>query len=233
VNTLKSSNDEAAEISAKTAKQPHRGRNTKRTGELSEAAFLLKAESLGFKLAKPWGDSERYDFILDNGRRLWRIQVKCTAYLRLGGYDVQPVHTDRAHKSAYTPDDIDFLVAHIIPLDVWYVVPIEAMGPGMSLRFYPEGNCKHPRFEKYREAWHLLGPPKNQPAENLQKLLSENPDNPLCTSVSSLLKNEPETNLEPEEEEGEEPEITQEPQQPQLKWTPIWRPIWNPKIFGR
>src|SRR5437870_6319042 len=39
--------------------------NTKRKGELSEAAFLLKAASLGFGVAKPWGDSERYDFILD------------------------------------------------------------------------------------------------------------------------------------------------------------------------
>ena len=40
--------------------------NTKRKGELSEAAFLLKAAGLGFGVAKPWGDSERYDFILDS-----------------------------------------------------------------------------------------------------------------------------------------------------------------------
>src|SRR5437588_7878910 len=40
--------------------------NTKRKGELSEAAFLLKAAGLGFGGAKPWGDSERYDFILDS-----------------------------------------------------------------------------------------------------------------------------------------------------------------------
>ena len=42
-------------------------RNPKRTGELSEAAFMLKARTLGFNPAKPWGDSERYDFILDTG----------------------------------------------------------------------------------------------------------------------------------------------------------------------
>jgi len=44
-------------------------KNTKRTGERSEAAFLYKASQLGFGVAKPWGDSERHDFILDNGRR--------------------------------------------------------------------------------------------------------------------------------------------------------------------
>ncbi len=53
--------------------------NSKRTGELSEAAFLHKAVGLGFKVTKPWGDSERYDFVLDSGRRLWRVQIKCTA----------------------------------------------------------------------------------------------------------------------------------------------------------
>ena len=52
--------------------------NTKRTGERSEAAFLHKASSLGFGVARPWGDSERYDFILDNGRQLLRIQTKAT-----------------------------------------------------------------------------------------------------------------------------------------------------------
>jgi PD-(D/E)XK nuclease superfamily protein len=46
--------------------------NPKRCGELSEAAFLLKATEQGFLVAKPWGDSERYDFIVDSGTRLWR-----------------------------------------------------------------------------------------------------------------------------------------------------------------
>jgi hypothetical protein len=36
----------------------------KRKGEAVELAFMLKAVSLGFGVAKPWGDSERYDFIL-------------------------------------------------------------------------------------------------------------------------------------------------------------------------
>src|ERR1700678_4160911 len=52
---------------------PPRRPNTKQTGERSEAAFLHRASGLGFGVAKPWGDSLRYDFILDNGERLWRI----------------------------------------------------------------------------------------------------------------------------------------------------------------
>ena len=45
-------------------------RHTKRRGELAEAAFLAKAASMGIGVAKPWGDSERYDFIIDVGGRL-------------------------------------------------------------------------------------------------------------------------------------------------------------------
>jgi hypothetical protein len=48
----------------------------KRRGEAAESVFLAKAVSMGFGVAKPWGDSERYDFILDSGRPLWRVQVK-------------------------------------------------------------------------------------------------------------------------------------------------------------
>jgi hypothetical protein len=39
--------------------------NTKRRGELAELAFTLKAASLGFGVSKPYGDSERYDVIVD------------------------------------------------------------------------------------------------------------------------------------------------------------------------
>src|SRR5260370_10656458 len=40
--------------------------NTKRTGESSEAPFLYQASQRLFAISKPFGDSERYDFILTN-----------------------------------------------------------------------------------------------------------------------------------------------------------------------
>src|SRR5579872_4765254 len=95
-------------------------RNPKRTGELSEAAFMLKAGILGFNPAKPWGDSERYDFILDTGPRLWRVQLKCTEVMRARGFDVQPIYSIYGQgKVVYTADEIDLLAVHIVPLDVW------------------------------------------------------------------------------------------------------------------
>jgi hypothetical protein len=132
-------------------------RNTKRTGELSEAAFLLKAETLGLHTTKPWGDSERYDFILDNGRRLWRVQVKSTEVVRARGYDVQPTYSIYGKgKIAYTADDIDILAVHIPPLDTWYLIPVEAFTPRKSLRLYPDIPCKCAEWEAYRQAWNIV-----------------------------------------------------------------------------
>ncbi len=48
----------------------------KRLGEVAEAAFLARASDLGFGVAKPWGDSDPYDFIVETGGRLWKVQVK-------------------------------------------------------------------------------------------------------------------------------------------------------------
>ncbi|HEX4808546.1 MAG TPA: group I intron-associated PD-(D/E)XK endonuclease [Bryobacteraceae bacterium] len=39
--------------------------NTKRRGELAELGFTLKAARLGFGVSRPFGDSERYDAIVD------------------------------------------------------------------------------------------------------------------------------------------------------------------------
>jgi hypothetical protein len=142
---------------SRVAPESKKARNSKRTGELAEAAFLHKAVGMGFRVTKPWGDSERYDFVLDSGRRLWRVQIKCTAVERAGGYHIQPIHfVYGKNKVVYTADDIDVLAALVIPLDVWYIVPVAVLAAGTSLRLYPDDGCKTARFEKYREGWELF-----------------------------------------------------------------------------
>src|SRR5712692_887625 len=59
---------------------------TKRRGEVAEAAFLYKAASLGYSVSKPWGESDRYDFILDTGSHRWRVQVKSAHTSAINGY---------------------------------------------------------------------------------------------------------------------------------------------------
>jgi hypothetical protein len=128
----------------------------KRQGELSEMAFALKAVELGFGISQPIGDSRRYDFILDSGQHLWRIQVKSTGGVHDRGYIINAYWASKGHVP-YTADQIDFLVAYVISLGVWYIIPVEAFAPRTSLPLYPDPDSKVVgRYEKYREAWGLL-----------------------------------------------------------------------------
>lgn len=141
-----------------------RRRNPKRLGEMSQAAFLAKAQSLGFGLALPWGDSEKYDFVVwarPEGELL-RVQVKATGRLNRGGYDVQPVYSTRGEgKKTYTARDIDVLAARVVieseEREIWYLLPIAALGGVKSLRFFPDLKSRNPQWEGYREAWEWLG----------------------------------------------------------------------------
>jgi hypothetical protein len=128
----------------------------KRRGEVSELAFFYKAASLGFGVAKPWGDSERYDFILDSGQRLWRVQVKSGCYHRKRCYDLHG-KCGNHEKTQYTSEEIDIFVAYLVPIDVWYVIPVEKIKK-KSLLFYPYGGDRCGHYEQYREAWSLMAP---------------------------------------------------------------------------
>jgi hypothetical protein len=137
-------------------------RNAKAKGDLAELAFLYKAASLGFGVAQPYGDKERYDFILDSGERFWRVQVKSTFCVEAdhSGYIVKACPSATKYKvKLYRADEIDFFAAYIVPLGIWYVVPVNQLGPHRFMRFYPSG-CRSGGgcFEVFREAWHLMAP---------------------------------------------------------------------------
>ena len=52
--------------------------NFKQRGEWVELLFMTVAAGLGFTVAKPFGDSARYDVIVENLGRFLRMQVKST-----------------------------------------------------------------------------------------------------------------------------------------------------------
>jgi hypothetical protein len=130
-------------------------------GELIELAFLHKAVSLGFAVAKPYGDSERYDFIVDYrdsiDRKLLRVQVKSTALLHQGCYRIWCAHTlTRRSRAAYSLRQIDFLVAYIIPENAWYVFPIAVIKTRTCIKLFTHHRETKSRYEEFREAWQLM-----------------------------------------------------------------------------
>jgi hypothetical protein len=129
----------------------------KRQGDLAEARFLAKASSMGFGVAKPWGD-ERYDFILDSGYCFWRMQVKSTRFRGPRGYTVTVAGGSLA---PYDESEIDFLVAYLVPEDAWYIIPVRMLKGRSTLTFRPTGKGTS-RWEKFREGWCQMACPYDE-----------------------------------------------------------------------
>src|SRR5574337_1688207 len=127
----------------------------KQIGELAEARFLAKATGLGFKVARPFGESRSYDFIVEAKGKLHRVEVKsaCTIW-RGGGYTVNTTY-DRLGRP-YTVSEADFIAAHVIPVDAWYIIPMARLRGLTGLRVYPEKVGTRSRWERFREAWELM-----------------------------------------------------------------------------
>ncbi|HSZ02736.1 MAG TPA: group I intron-associated PD-(D/E)XK endonuclease [Terriglobales bacterium] len=147
----------------KTARR--RWNTTKCRGELSEYAFVYKAASLGFGVARPYSEGERFDFILisrgwPEGDKLWRIQVKSTRAFLGDLYRVMAQRRSRGRWVTYLPTEVDFIIAHVVPEDSWFVIPIRDIIGRMNLLFTPMGKPQKGKLDAYREAWHLLRPPK-------------------------------------------------------------------------
>jgi hypothetical protein len=134
--------------------------DNKHSGEVAEMVFLRKASSMGFGVAKPWADGERYDFVVRAGRLFWRVQVKSVRSKRPERKHYR-VTTTNWLKIPYTADEIDFLAAYIFPEDAWYIFPVAFVENRTILCVSP--NLKESLTQKYREAWKLM----EQPASDL------------------------------------------------------------------
>jgi hypothetical protein len=123
-------------------------------GEIAEAEFVAKAVSEGFVVAKPWGDSNPYDFIVNERRNFWRVQVKSAHVVGKDG-----TCSFRAHDGelrSYSAEDIDALVAYAKPAEAWYVFPVRVVEGLKSLKLYPGSRKKRSKYERWREAWEVL-----------------------------------------------------------------------------
>jgi hypothetical protein len=128
----------------------------KQLGEIAEAEFIAKAVGMGFVVAKPWGDSEPYDFIVNPKRSFifWRVQVKSAHVVGADGGCSFRAHDH--NQRSYTAEDIDALVVYARPMKAWYVMPVRVVEELKSLMLYPESRGKKSRFEKWREGWETL-----------------------------------------------------------------------------
>ncbi len=125
-------------------------------GEWVELQFMARAAGMGFRIAKPLGDSYRWDIVVEHEFGFHRVQVKSTSQRVDNGY-ICGSHSSKDR--IYTADQIDFLAVYVIPEDVWYIIPISALSGTYHAYLNPHPRRVPGKFEKYREAWDLLRQP--------------------------------------------------------------------------
>jgi hypothetical protein len=138
----------------------------KRKGECGEAFVLWRAFALGFNVGMLWGDAAQFDFILEWGGRLSRIQVKAAfqpSQDRCNRYVFRTTSRGDA-RVTYTQKDTDFLVCVIPPLGLSYVIPIAEIGKRQKQLYVYPGDARGEKrrvrggknYGKFLERWDLL-----------------------------------------------------------------------------
>lgn len=123
----------------------------KRRGEWAELRFMTRAAEHGLCVSKPWGETSHYDFVVETGGRLLRVQVKSSSSTRGRKY-LCGVHPTRG---VYAADSFDFIAAYLVPEDLWYIIPSDVIAGKEAIMISPD--LEGAKYAKYREAWDLLG----------------------------------------------------------------------------
>jgi len=102
--------------------------NSKAKGEISEGHVIAHLLKLGYSVSMPFGDNQRYDLILDDGDRLWRVQVKTARYHRgCLVFSAASVNGFTGRKTSYR-GQADLFLAYSPHTDKVYRVPVDDAG---------------------------------------------------------------------------------------------------------
>lgn len=119
--------------------------NSKEKGNLTELQCITAVYEIGYKVAIPYGENSRYDFILDTGERLLKIQCKTSHSDDKDKFKFSCRSTRvNAHgniSKGYSKDEIDYFATFYN--GKCYLVPIEECGAQKILRYcYPSNGQK-------------------------------------------------------------------------------------------
>ena len=113
---------------------------TKIKGNLVELQCIMKFMSMGFECSMPYGDSAKYDIIVDIGDELLRVQCKKSRWIDNKNSIIfscvsQTTNTQKTTRHSYTGKQIDYFAT--CWEDNVYLVPVDECSQSKSLRITP------------------------------------------------------------------------------------------------
>lgn len=121
---------------------------SKELGLISEMRFELAATLRGFTVSKPQGDNSPYDFILDTGGRLLRVQVKSSGHKDKQGRLNFNLKAGSTNTRVYTAAQVHFFALHDTIEGVFYIIPQPLLRGYKTLKITPNG-----KYESYKDNW--------------------------------------------------------------------------------
>ena len=131
----------------------------KRAGTLYESMFKVEAMKRNLHVSEAEGDYLPYDCIVDNGKKLFKVQVKGTKSKQSNtGYNITTgMGAKTSEKHRYSDTAFDVLAALVVGDGAthWYLIPRDKLGKNLTIKLYPNGSSKG-RWEKFRHSWDFI-----------------------------------------------------------------------------
>lgn len=124
--------------------------DNKQLGNFTELQCITRFYELGYVVSIPYGDSSKYDMILEYNGKLYKLQCKhakeffdeksgILSYLKIktswqSGY----TKNSQYHTNKYTEEDIDYFVTHYKGVN--YLIPVNECSTEKVLRNLPPKN---------------------------------------------------------------------------------------------
>ena len=123
--------------------------STKHLGNLTELQCITRFYELGYPVSIPYGDSEKYDMIVDINHKLYRLQCKhANPHVNENGeIDYITIKTvwqsgysrnNSPKRNKYTKEDCDYFVTHYKGKN--YLVDVSQCSNEKNLRILPPKN---------------------------------------------------------------------------------------------
>jgi PD-(D/E)XK nuclease superfamily protein len=123
----------------------------KQLGERSQAHIIARLLEVGYTVLTPYGDSSRYDLVIEDAEgQFWRVQCK-TAWIENGGASIQFATTSLRTRStngkvkysrAGYMGQVEYFAVYSHELHKTYLIPASHIGNAtrMRLRLVPSKN---------------------------------------------------------------------------------------------
>ncbi len=138
------------------------GPTKKQLGERAQAHIMARLLEMGYTVITLYGDSSRYDLVIeDNEGKFWRVQCK-TAWLENGDASIQFAATSLRSRStngkvkysrAGYVGQVEYFAGYSHELHKTYLIPASHIGNAtrMRLRLAPSKNNQEKRIKWARE----------------------------------------------------------------------------------